>query len=107
VYYRLRVLEPGQLAFYSAVATIQAPGAAGLVAWPTVFAAELHLDGSSLGADLLRAELLDAQGRVVRAQALPAGARTATLSGQDLAAGLYLLRVTTATQRCQQRVVRE
>jgi hypothetical protein len=107
VYYRLRVLEPGQLAFYSAVATIQAPGAAGLVAWPTVFAAELHLDGSSLGEDLLRAELLDAQGRVVRAQALPAGSRTATLSGQDLAAGLYLLRVSTATQRCQQRVVRE
>ncbi|HET9502396.1 MAG TPA: hypothetical protein VFO93_02560 [Hymenobacter sp.] len=106
-YYRLRVLEPGKPAFYSAVAAIRGAGAAGLVAWPTVFSAELHLDGSSLGEDLLRAELLDAQGRVVRAQALPAGSRAATLSGQGLAAGLYLLRVHTATQRCQQRVVRE
>jgi hypothetical protein len=108
IYYRLRVLEPGKNDDFSAVATLPlaAPTAA-LVAWPTVFSTELHLDGSTLDEDLLRLELTDAQGRVVHAQNLPAGSRTATLSGQGLAAGLYLLRVRTATQHYQQRVVRE
>jgi hypothetical protein len=107
VYYRLRVLEPGKPAFYSAVASIQVAGTGALVAWPTVFSTELHLDGTGLGEDLHHVELLDAQGRVVLTQTLPAGRRTATLSGQGLAAGLYLLRVATATQHYQQRAVRE
>ncbi|TVT43578.1 T9SS type A sorting domain-containing protein [Hymenobacter setariae] len=108
LYYRLQLLEPGKAATYSGVATLQlvASGPA-LAVWPTIFSAELHLDGHNLPEDLLRVELLDAQGRVVRTQALPLGSRTATLSGQGLAAGLYLLRTITATQRYQQRVVRE
>jgi hypothetical protein len=108
VYYRLRVLEPDKNDDFSTVATLPlAAPAAALVAWPTVFSTELHLDGSTLDEDLLRLELTDAQGRVVHAQNLPAGSRTATLSGQGLAAGLYLLRVRTATQHYQQRVVRD
>jgi hypothetical protein len=107
-YYRLRVVEPGQKELYSSVATLAlAPAVAALQVWPTVFATELHLDGSALGEDLLRLELTDVQGRVVRTQTLPLGSRTATLNGQGLAAGLYLLRVHTATQHYQQRVVRE
>ena len=108
VYYRLRIVEPGQPTTYSPVAVLSyAAAGTALVAWPTVFAAELHLDGTALPDDMQRVELLDMQGRVVSAQALPAGSRVATLSGQGLAAGLYLLRVTTATQLHQQRVVRE
>ncbi len=108
VYYRLRLLEPGRPDGFSPVAVLPlAAATSGPVAWPTVFGAELHLDGSALGEDLLRLELLDAQGRAVRVLALPPGSRTATLSGQGLAAGLYLLRASTATQRYQQRVVRE
>jgi hypothetical protein len=107
-YYRLRVVEPGQKDAYSTVATLAlAPAAAALQVWPTAFTTELHLDGSALGEDLLRLELTDVQGRVIRAHTLPTGSRTATLSGQGLAAGLYLLRVHTATQHYQQRVVRE
>jgi hypothetical protein len=107
VYYRLRIVEPGQPAAYTPVVSIQLAATAGLVVWPTVFSAELHLDGTSLGEDMQRVELLDVQGRVVSAQVLPAGSRVATLSGQGLAAGLYLLRVATSTQLRQQRVVRE
>lgn len=107
VYYRLRLLEPSRPDAFSPVAVLPLAAAAALVAWPTVFGAELHLDGSALGEDLLRLELLDAQGRAVRVLALPPGSRTATLSGQGLAAGLYLLRASTATQHYQQRVVRE
>ncbi|RZK87142.1 MAG: T9SS type A sorting domain-containing protein, partial [Hymenobacter sp.] len=108
VYYRLRIVEPGQPATYSPVAALRYSAAdAALVAWPTVFATELHLDGTALPEDLQRIELLDAQGRVVYTQPLPAGSRVASFSGQGLAAGLYLLRVATATQLYQQRVVRE
>jgi hypothetical protein len=108
IYYRLRLVEPGKANDFSPVVALQlAPMAAALVAWPTIFSTELHLDGSILNEDLLRLELTDAQGRVVYAQALPAGSRTATLNGQGLAAGLYLLRVSTATQQYRQRVVRE
>ncbi|RZK62819.1 MAG: T9SS type A sorting domain-containing protein, partial [Hymenobacter sp.] len=107
VYYRLRLVEPGQPEAYSPVALLRVAGPAALAVWPTVFSAELHLDAAGLGEDVQRVELLDTQGRVVLTQALPAGRREATLSGQGLAAGLYLLRVTTATQRYQQRVVRE
>jgi hypothetical protein len=108
LYYRLRLKEVRAQGAYSPIAVVHllAPTLA-LVAWPTSFSAELHLDGSSLGEDLLRLELLDAQGRVVYAQVLPPGTRAATLSGKGLAAGLYLLRATTATQLHQQRVVRE
>ncbi len=107
VYYRLRVVEPGKPDAYSSVVSLQVSAKVALVVWPTIFSAELHLDGTGLGEDMQRVELLDAQGRVVLAQALPVGSTTATLSGQGLAAGLYLLRVTTDTQRYQQRVVRE
>ena len=108
VYYRLRIVEPGQPATYSPVAVLRYSAAdAALVAWPTVFATDLHLDGTALPEDLQRVELLDVQGRVVYTQTLPAGRRVASLSGQGLAAGLYLLRVATATQLYQQRVVRE
>jgi hypothetical protein len=107
VYYRLRIVEATKPATYGRIATIQSSATAVLLAWPTIFSSELHLDASSLGEDIQRIELLDAQGRVVMAQQLPVGSRLATLSGHGLAPGLYLLRVTTATQRCQQRVVRE
>ncbi|RZK87005.1 MAG: T9SS type A sorting domain-containing protein [Hymenobacter sp.] len=107
LYYRLRIVEPGRPATYSPVATLQLAATSALVAWPTVFSAVLYLDGSTLGEDLQRAELLDVQGRVVYTQALAPGSRIATLNGQTLAAGLYLLRVATATQLYQQRVVRE
>ena len=109
VYYRLRIVEPGQPATYSPVAALRYSAAAdaALVAWPTVFAADLHLDGTALPEDLQRVELLDVQGRIVYTQTLPTGHRVASLSGQGLAAGLYLLRVATATQLYQQRVVRE
>jgi len=107
VYYRLRMLEAAKPAAYSSIVTIQSSATAVLLSWPTIFSSELHLDGSSLGEDMQRVELLDAQGRVLLGQPLPAGSRLATLSGQGLAPGLYLLRVTTATQRYQQRVVRE
>jgi hypothetical protein len=106
-YYRLRIVEPGLPDKYSPVATLQVAAASALVVWPTVFSSVLYLDATSLGEDLQRAELLDVQGRVVYAQALPPGSRTATLSGQKLVAGLYLLRVVTATQCYQQRVIRE
>ena len=107
LYYRLRILEAGQAATYSSVATLQLATAPALVAWPTVFSTMLYLDGTGLDEDLQRAELLDVQGRVVHSQALPPGTRVTTLSGQGLAPGLYLLRVATATQQYQQRVVRE
>jgi hypothetical protein len=108
LYYRLRLLENSKAVTYSAVVPLQltADGPA-LAVWPTSFSTELHLDGHNLPEDLVRLELLDAQGRVVRTQALPLGSRTADLSGQGLAAGLYLLRAVTATQRYQQRVVRQ
>ena len=108
LYYRLRLQEPGAPDRYGPVAAVPTPAPVpGLAVWPTVFSAELHVDGTRLGEDVQRLELLDAQGRVVYAQALPPGMRVATLSGQGLAAGLYLLRATTATQVQQQRVVRE
>ncbi|RZJ90800.1 MAG: T9SS type A sorting domain-containing protein, partial [Hymenobacter sp.] len=106
-YYRLRVVESSGPATYSPVISLQLAAAPALVAWPTVFTSVLHLDGTGLGEDLQRAELLDVQGRVVHSQVLLPGTRVATLSGQALAAGLYLLRVATATQHYQQRVVRE
>jgi len=105
VYYRLRVLEPTKPATYSPIAVVQTSNAAALMVWPTIFSSELHLDGTNLGEDMQRVELLDTQGRVVLAQQLPAGNRLLTLDGQALAAGLYLLRVTTATHRYQERIV--
>jgi hypothetical protein len=107
LYYRLRIAEAGRPATYSPVATLQLAPASALVAWPTIFSTELHLDGTRLNEDLQQIELLDVQGRVLYSQALPPGTHVAALSGQGLAAGLYLLRVATATQRYQQRVVRE
>jgi hypothetical protein len=108
LYYRLQLVEPSKSATYSSVATLHlAADAPALAVWPTSFSTELHLDGHNLPEALLRIELLDAQGRVVRAQSLPLGSRTADLSGQGLAAGLYLVRAVTATQLYQQRVVRE
>ncbi|MBJ6144510.1 T9SS type A sorting domain-containing protein [Hymenobacter sp. BT559] len=105
VYYRLRVLESTKPATYSPTVVVQNLAAATLMVWPTVFSSELHLDGTNLGEDMQRVELLDTQGRVVLAQQLPAGSRLLTLNGQGLAAGLYLLRVTTATHRYQERLV--
>ncbi|RZK63128.1 MAG: hypothetical protein EOO59_00620 [Hymenobacter sp.] len=110
VYYRLRIVEAGRADAYSPVVSLRllaVPAPAALTVWPTVFSTELHLDGAGLGEDMQRLELLDARGRVVAAQDLRPGSRGATLGGQGLAAGLYLLRVRTATQLYQQRVVRE
>lgn len=108
LYYRLRLLEPGTADGFSPVAVVQLlTGEPTVDVWPTVFAAELHLDAQRLGEDLRRVELFDAQGRLVYAQAVPASRRTVTLTGLHLAAGLYLVRATTASHCQQQRVLCE
>ncbi|MBD2769121.1 T9SS type A sorting domain-containing protein [Hymenobacter sp. BT664] len=108
LYYRLQLLELGAPTSYSPVVTLRRPEvASALLAWPTVFSAELNVVGATAGEDWQRLELTDAQGRVVFTQVLLPGSHSAVLQGQGLAPGLYLLRVVTATQIYQQRVVRE
>jgi hypothetical protein len=51
--------------------------------------------------------LLDALGRVVRQQVLPAGSTTHTLSLSDLTAGVYALRLTTDLGQVVKKLVIE
>ena len=108
LYYRLRLLEPGAPDAFSTTVVVRfAEASGGLLAWPTRFTTTLHVDAGALGSTLRQVELLDGQGRVVFGQALPTGSTTATFAVPTLAAGLYVLRTTTATGTCHQRLVRE
>ncbi|TDN38854.1 T9SS type A sorting domain-containing protein [Hymenobacter sp. UV11] len=108
LYYRLRLVEPGQADSFSPAIVVQLASAGpALTVWPIPFATELHIGGSSLGEDLLHVELVDAQGQLVYAQAFPPGTSTATLASLHFAPGLYLLRVSTTAHQYQQRLLRE
>lgn len=61
-----------------------------LTAWPNPATGRVHLTGLSAAADVL---VLDAQGRVVRRQPLPASSPETELEVRGLPPGLYLVRV--------------
>ncbi len=91
-----------------ALATVPAALAQQVALYPnparTQVAIELPL---SLSHQPVQATLLDALGRVVRQQTLPAGSTTNTLPLNDLASGVYALRLTTNLGQVVKKLVIE
>ena len=107
LYYRLHIIEP-QTASYSPVATLRfTDPAATLAVWPTVFSTNLTVDGSGLGEDLLRIDLLDARGQLVQSLVPTSHTTSTVLRTPSLPAGLYIVRGVTRTKFYQQRVMHE
>ncbi|MBF9221346.1 FG-GAP-like repeat-containing protein [Hymenobacter ruricola] len=79
-----------------ALATAPSDGAAQVAVFPNPAEAKVFLElPASLNGAAVQAELLDAVGRVVRAQELPGSSAPRTFSLAEVAAGVYSLRVTT------------
>ncbi|WP_233635619.1 PA14 domain-containing protein [Hymenobacter setariae] len=109
-YYRLRQLDLGGAAHYSPVVPVQLASSAAprlaLAPNPTTGRVAVQLVQATAQAATL--QVLDALGRTVYQQALPATAtQEHTLDLQALPAGVYLVRVTSAAGIATQRLVRQ
>jgi extracellular elastinolytic metalloproteinase len=91
-----------------ALATVPAALAQQVAIYPNPARTQVAIDlPQSLSRQPVQATLLDALGRVVRQQVLPAGSTTHTLSLSDLTAGVYALRLTTDLGQVVKKLVIE
>jgi hypothetical protein len=90
------------------LATVPAALAQQVAIYPNPARTQVAIDlPQSLSRQPVQATLLDALGRVVRQQVLPAGSTTHTLSLSDLTAGVYALRLTTDLGQVVKKLVIE
>ncbi|MGC4037664.1 MAG: T9SS type A sorting domain-containing protein [Chitinophagaceae bacterium] len=110
IYYRLRCVDEDGKYTYSPVRIVRIANEqdnAKVLAYPNPFMNELRITvPQTMQGKSFRIELFNNNGQVVKAQNVAAASQTETITTSELQRGFYVIRITSATEKSQFKVIK-
>lgn len=110
IYYRLRCTDIDGKYTYSQIRVIrlgELSGETKVLAYPNPFVNELRITlPQNMQGKEFKIELFNVGGQVVKSKSIAAASQTETITTNDLGRGFYVIRITSATEKLQYKVVK-